>query len=185
MSNFTSVFTIVSSVLIWLAVCYGAFRLLRAPSYLGPSSSSPQSVPVVHSVKVQEYLKPPPTVEFDPQNREHLIAFQMLRLPSPLSRQHPTLRFSFDNEKYDNAYQAMLESVASHYLLVSGVYDEAVSRANALAKQRAVKPQQLQVKRRKSSNKVSQLKVTNRKPSLKKEKKLNVITFESTGTSQD
>lgn len=185
MSNSTSIFTIVPSILLWLVICYGAVRLLRAPSYSGPSVASPQSVPVVNSVEVREYLKLPPTVEFDPQNREHLIAFQMLRLPSPLSRQHPTLRFSFDNEKYDNAYQSMLESVASHYLLVSGVYDEAVSRVNELAKQRAVKPPQIQVKRRKSTNKVSQLKVTRRKPSLKKEKASNVLILESTGTHQD
>lgn len=185
MNDSTSIFTIVSSILIWLAICYGAVRLLRAPSYSGHSSTSPQSVPVVHSVKVREYLKHPPTVEFDPQNREHLIAFQMLRLPSPLSRQHPTLRFSFDNEQYDNAYQAMLESLASHYLLVSGVYDEAVHRVNELAKQRAIKPKQIQVKRRKPSNKVTKLKVTNRKPSLKKEKESNVLTLESTGTHQD
>lgn len=53
-----------------------------------------------------ETFAPPPRVEFDPHNSEHLTALALLQLHG---RQHPTLRFKLDPTKYGNVYMALID----------------------------------------------------------------------------
>lgn len=52
------------------------------------------------------------SVVFDPENAEHIAAFEMLMTHG---RQHPTLRFSIE-PRYVNVRQMMLEKVGMAYL---------------------------------------------------------------------
>jgi hypothetical protein len=54
-----------------------------------------------------ETYAPPPRVDFDPHNQEHLTALALLQLHG---RQHPTLRFKLDPTKYSNVYMAIIDS---------------------------------------------------------------------------
>jgi hypothetical protein len=53
-------------------------------------------------------------VDFNPKNKEHCIALDML-MQEP-SRLHPTLRFHFDPAVHDNAHIALLCMLASYHI---------------------------------------------------------------------
>lgn len=53
-------------------------------------------------------------VDFNPKNKEHCIALQML-MQEP-ARLHPTLRFHFDPAVHDNAHAALLCMLASYHI---------------------------------------------------------------------
>lgn len=60
-----------------------------------------------------ETYYPPPRVDFDPDNPEHLIALALLQFHG---RQHPTIRFKIDPTKYGNVPTALVDLYLKHRL---------------------------------------------------------------------
>lgn len=78
----------------------------------------------------------PEKVEFDPTDEEHLAALAYLVF---FGRQHATLRFRFNPEQYDTAYEAVLKSFIKHYIpkpVYNRVYADVQMRIEAENKRR-------------------------------------------------
>lgn len=79
-----------------------------------------------------ETFAPPPKVDFDPQDSEHVLALALMQFHG---RQHPTIRFKIDPKDHANAYVAMLDLylksvIPPHIMLQADEYAE--SRADLL-----------------------------------------------------
>jgi len=59
------------------------------------------------------------TVDFDPANPEHQVAYRMLVLgengPTSPLRQHPTLRFNVDRP-YDSVRDMMINKISEYFI---------------------------------------------------------------------
>lgn len=70
-----------------------------------------------------ETFAPPQKVEFDPTNKEHVLALAILQFHG---RQHPTIRFKIDPKNHANAYVAMLD-IYLHHVIPKEIIDEAAA----------------------------------------------------------
>lgn len=75
-----------------------------------------------------ETFAPPVKVDFDPSNRDHLLALALLQLHG---RQHPTIRFKLDPRQYRNAYVSLID-----LYIRSTMPSEIIQDADAYAKSR-------------------------------------------------
>lgn len=60
-----------------------------------------------------ETFAPPQKVDFDPTNKEHVLALAIMQFHG---RQHPTIRFKIDPKNHANAYVAMLDIYLHHVI---------------------------------------------------------------------
>lgn len=80
-------------------------------------------------------LTSPTPVDFDPRDRDHLIALYLMMVEKRL---HPEVRFRFNPAEFDNAYIACLFQLADHHI-TKDVKDAACVLSDSLTEKAAAR----------------------------------------------